>query len=251
MTARVLEICIDGVEGARRAARAGASRVELCSALLVGGLTPSTGMVEATIAAAGHLRVHVLIRPRAGDFVYDADESAVMLADIEHARRLGADGVVFGALTADRAIDLELCQRLVDASMEISVTFHRAFDLVAHPFAALEEIITLGADRLLTSGQDETALEGAPLIAGLVRAAAGRLIVMPGGGVNERNAVRILEATGANELHLSASTTEPSPVGSENRSVHMGGALYPPELDRRVTSEARIAATLTAIRKEI
>ena len=241
------EICLESADDVAAAAEAGADRVELCAALFEGGITPSKGMIEqAVAAAAGRIKVHVIIRPRGGDFIYTPSETAVMLADIETAKAAGADGVVIGALTPDAEIDTELCARLVEAARPLSVTFHRAFDVTRTPEKAFEDIISLGVDRLLTSGAAPSALEGALLIARLVEKAGGRIIVMPAGGINERTAARVAEQTGAQELHFTASETVRSATRFHPDGIYMGGALYPPEATRSVTTPARVRAIIDA-----
>jgi copper homeostasis protein len=241
------EICLESADDVAAAAEAGADRVELCAGLFEGGITPSAGMIEQAVAvAAGRLRVHVIIRPRGGDFIYSDSEAAVMLRDIETAKTAGADGVVIGALTPDAEIDTELCERLVVAARPLSVTFHRAFDVTRDPDSAFEDVVSLGVDRLLTSGAAPSALEGADLIARLVEKAAGRIIVLPAGGINERTAARVAEQTGATELHFTAGETVRSPARFVPDGIYMGGALYPPETTRSVTTPARVRAIIAA-----
>lgn len=199
-----LEICAANPASVRIAAENGADRVELCSALSLDGLTPSAGMIEYAVSFDS-LKVHVLIRPREGNFAYTPDEISLMVRDIETARHLGADGVVIGALRHDGTIDTEACRRMISAAGDMSVTFHRAFDTVPDPFTALEDIISLGCSRVLTSGQARTAAEGIDLLAALHRKAAGRIIILAGAGVNPDNAVTILRDGLADELHGSLS----------------------------------------------
>lgn len=194
-----LEACCADLQSVRAAMEGGANRVELCQALGLDGLTPSAGMI-ATAAGMG-IPVQVLIRPREGNFVYDKDEVLCMLRDIRHARQLGVNGVVIGALQADGSIDEEAVRLLVEEAEGMSITFHRAFDVCTHPEEALEQIISLGCHRLLTSGQAPTAEQGIPLLKRLVEQAAGRISIMPGAGVNVDNARRILSETGASEIH--------------------------------------------------
>ena len=196
---KILEVCCGDMESVRAAKEGGAQRVELCRALEVDGLTPSEEMMAEAIGIG--LPVQVLIRPHEGDFVYDKEEVAQMRHDIRLAKRLGANGVVIGALKPDGSVDTESVQSLVEEAEGLSITFHRAFDVCAHPSEALEQIISLGCHRLLTSGQKPTAEEGIPLIKKLVEQAAERLIIMPGAGVNLGNAKRILSETNAKELH--------------------------------------------------
>lgn len=239
------EVCVETVDGAVVAAAADANRIELCSALSVGGLTPSSGTLQ-TVRAAAAIDTHVLIRPRAGDFVYDHHEVRAMLRDIQIAAECGARGVVIGALTPDGDVDEAVCRRLMSAAAGLSVTFHRAFDLTRRPREALEAIIELGAERLLTSGQESSALEGAPLIAELVATAAGRLTIMPGGGITDRNVARILELTGAREVHVSAGSTVDGPVRHRSARVTLGAGSRTDEFARRVTSGSTLAAIMAA-----
>ena len=194
-----LEVCCADLQSVRAAVEGGAHRVELCQALEVDGLTPSEAMIESAINMG--IPVQVLIRPREGNFVYDKDEVQGMLKDIRLARRLGANGVVIGALKSDGSIDEETVRRLVYEAEDLSITFHRAFDVCAKPLEALEQIISLGCHRLLTSGQAPTAEQGIPMLKKLVEQAAGRIIIMPGSGVNLQNTHRILSETGAHEIH--------------------------------------------------
>ena len=241
------EICLESADGVAAAAEAGADRVELCAALFEGGITPSHGMIEqAVAAAAGRIKVHVIIRPRGGDFIYSPSEAEVMLRDIETAKAAGADGVVIGALTPDAEIDTELCGRLVVAARPLSVTFHRAFDVTRDPEKAFEDVIALGVDRLLTSGAAPSALEGADLIARLVEKAAGRIIVLPAGGITERTAARVAAETGAGELHFTASETVRSEARFHPDGIYMGGALYPPETTRSITTAARVRSIIAS-----
>ena len=200
----LFEACTGNLQSVREALRGGAERIELCAALPLGGLTPSLGMVRAVREMAPRLTVHLLVRPREGDFVYSEDEVQVMVHDITEALPY-VDGIVCGALLPDGDIDLAAMARLVEASKDKPVTFHRAFDECRSPFIALQQIIDLGCRRLLTSGQQPTAFEGIPLLRQLCEHASDRLIVMPGGGVDSHNARQILEQTGAMEIHGSAS----------------------------------------------
>lgn len=243
------EICLDSAAGVAEAAAAGADRVELCADLLEGGITPSAGMIAQAVAAAeDRLRVHVLIRPRGGDFVYGRREVAAMLHDIETAKRYGAQGIVIGALTADGAVDMDVCAELVAAARPASVTFHRAFDVSRDPLTAFERVVELGADRLLTSGAAPSALEGSALIAELVRRAGDRITILPAGGIDERTAARVVAETGASELHFTATRTAGPHTTFTRPDVHMGGALFPPEHLREVTTADRIRDIVAASR---
>ena len=214
-----LEVCAGDLASAQAAAQGGAHRIELCSALELDGLTPSPALIEAARRIEG-LRLHVLIRPREGDFVYSEAETGTMLRDIRIARQLGADGVVIGALTPEGDIDLPSCRRLIEAAQGLPVTFHRAFDRARNPLQALEDIIVLGCTRLLTSGQAPTAEAGIPLLRQLVLQARGRLIVMPGAGVTPANARLILDATGATEIHGSFRSPQGALLTTDPHLVH-------------------------------
>lgn len=240
------EIVVESVSGAITAERTGADRVELVSALVDGGLTPTVGTVERTLDATSRIGVFPIIRPRGGDFVFDEHEAAVMERDTTILRKVGVPGIVVGALTPDGGIDRPLVERLMAAADGAEVTFHRAFDVTADPRAALDELIDMGVTRVLTSGLEATAGEGAPLIAELVRRAADRIIVMPGGGVREETAGPIVAATGVGELHFSGTDTAPSPARHRNPKVAMGGGRVPPESERRVTSAERIVRIMRA-----
>jgi copper homeostasis protein len=242
------EICVDSVAGVAAAKAAGADRVELCADLLEGGITPSRGMIRRARAVPG-IRLHVIIRPRGGDFLFDADEFAVMEADVEAAKEEGADGVVIGLLREDATIDEVRTRRLIERARPLSVTFHRAFDMAADPFAALDTLIALGVDRALTSGQEETALEGLPLLRELIERAGERIVIMPGGGITARNVGRIVSEIEPREIHFAALEPVDSDMRNRRSHVFMGGTLRPPEYERAVTSQATIRAVMDGAAK--
>lgn len=202
-TKRFIECCCTSAGEAAEAAAGGASRVELCEELQVGGVTPSERILRETLQKCS-LPVNVLIRPRGGDFVYNEAEKEAMIQSIRLCKSLGVNGVVIGALTPEGDIDVSLVRELIAAAKPLSTTFHRAFDDCRDPFKALEEIIALGFDRILTSGQAPNAPEGANLIAQLVRKAAGRIVIMPGAGVRPSNIAKLESDTRATEFHSSA-----------------------------------------------
>jgi copper homeostasis protein len=222
MTKTILEACVANIESAKAAEEAGADRIELCNVLGAGGVTPSFGFVE-HVRKNISIPVHVLIRPREGDFLYSNDEFNSMLRDIEICKELGAEGIVSGILTANGSVDMSRCKELVEKARPLSFTFHRAFDLTADAFNSLEEIIQLGCDRILTSGQRASAVHGAGFISGLIKQSNGRIILMPGGGVNEKNISLLKKTTGANEFHLSARMLKPSSMQYRNEFVMMSG----------------------------
>lgn len=212
----LLEIAANSVASALAAQQGGADRIELCSALELGGLTPSHGQIA---LARERLRIplYVLIRPRAGDFLYGDLEGETMQRDIETCAALGCDGVVLGALDAQGNVDMPRCRALIAAAGALGVTFHRAFDLSRDPARALEDIAALGCERVLTSGAQASAMEGTALIRALVTQAAGRLAIMPGAGITAQNIAALAAATGAREFHASAKRRQPS--GMQHRRV--------------------------------
>jgi copper homeostasis protein len=199
----LLEIAANSVASALAAQEGGADRIELCASLDEGGLTPSYATIAMTRERLT-IPIYVLIRPRAGDFLYTEIELETMHRDIETCERLGCDGVVIGVLDADCDIAADACRDLVHAARGLGVTFHRAFDLARDPVQALEHLVALGCERVLTSGQRASAVEGAALIRSLIERAAGRIVVMPGAGVDASNIASLREATGAREFHASA-----------------------------------------------
>ncbi len=217
----LIEACVDSVSSAIEAQRGGAGRVELCANLYEGGTTPSLGAIQ---AARRHLeiRLHVIIRPRGGDFLYSDVELDIMRSDVLRAGEAGADGVVFGILRPDGTIDLEHTGQLVELAGPMSTTFHRAFDMTADPYAALENLVELGVDRVLTSGQRPSAMEGADLLARLVKRAGDRLVVMPGVGIDAANIAELIQRTGALEYHVLARKRVSSLMAYRNPAVFMG-----------------------------
>lgn len=196
-----IEVCVDSMASAVAAERGGANRIELCSNLREGGTTPTAGMIEVARSRIV-LEMHVMIRPRSGDFSYNDDEFEIMRRDVLAARQLGANGVVLGILRCDGAVDVPRTRQLVELARPLSVTFHRAFDLSANLLCALEDVILTGADRILTSGGKATALEAGSILANLVQAAKGRIRILACGRINARNAATIIRETGAKEIHV-------------------------------------------------
>lgn len=195
------EVCCPSLEAVKKAVTAGADRIELCEKLEVGGVTPSEELIRDSLSAAGPVPVNVLIRPREGGFVYNEKETSQMLASVALCKELGVNGVVVGALRPDGSVDMDLMRRLVEAARPLSITFHRAFDECSDVFIALEDIVSLGIDRILTSGHCATAYEGRFVLKELVARAAGRIVIMPGCGITPANLAEIAEVTGAAEFH--------------------------------------------------
>lgn len=241
-----IEICANSVASCVEAQKGGAKRVELCAGIPEGGTTPSQGTIAVTRELL-EIPIHVIIRPRAGDFLYSREEIRVMERDIAVAKDCGADGVVIGCLTAEGEIDQRVTERLVKCANGMSVTFHRAFDMCIDPMKALEEIINLGCNRILTSGQMPTAEAGIPLLKELVEKAAGRIIILPGCGINEKNILKIAQETGANEFHLSARENVASGMTYRNPKVSMGGTVQVDEYAEPRTSAERVRQTLKSL----
>lgn len=209
----LVEVCVDSIQSLHAAIRGGADRIELCSALALGGLTPSDGFMRA--AAATGTPTFAMIRPHAGGFDYSPDDIAVMEEDIHRAADLGLAGVVFGA-TADEALDVSAMKRLASAAGNMGKTLHRAFDLLEDPIDAVDKAIDIGVDRILTSGGATTAEAGADMLASIVQRAGNRISVMAGSGIREDNVARIVGRTGVREIHGSFAPKKPErPHGTD------------------------------------
>jgi copper homeostasis protein len=219
----VIEVCVDSVASAVAAARGGASRVELCSDLLEGGITPSAGLI-ATTRSTISIGLHPIIRPRPGDFCYSDQEMEIMRRDIETAKELGADGVVLGILDPHGNVDVERTRELVKLARPLSVTFHRAFDMSSDLLRSLDRVCQTGADRILTSGGEQTCREGMAVIAALVESARGRISIMAGGGIGHKDAASIVEHTGVKEIHVGLSSSVASPMLYRNPRVAISRA---------------------------
>lgn len=239
-----LEICANSVESVEVAMKAGADRVELCAGMPEGGTTPSYGEI-ALVREMMPSGMHVIIRPRGGDFLYSESECEVMLRDIEMARKVGVDGIVIGCLTPDGQVDMKTMRILMEAAGNLSVTFHRAFDMCCDPMQALKDIESLGCHRILTSGQKSTAEQGIPLLKELVE--KSKLIIMPGCGVNASNIRKIAQETKASEFHLSARISVEGGMKFRNPKVSMGGTVQVAEYARDVTSIDKVRDTLQAL----
>jgi copper homeostasis protein len=242
----VVEVCVDSVASALAAERGGAQRIELCSDLLEGGVTPSLGLLS-VVRSKVSIGVHPIIRPRPGDFCYSEAEFEIMRRDIELAKREGADGVVLGLLKANGRVDIERTRALIELARPLSVTFHRAFDVSANLLEAFEDVCATGADRLLTSGGKQECLQGVDTVARLVQASGGRLAVMAGGRIGIKNASHIVERTGVSEIHVGLAT----PVNGAN--IHKNsprlslGKAHDPEFQRTEVLEESVRDLIRAI----
>jgi copper homeostasis protein len=202
----ILEVCVDSVESAVAAEQGGAERVELCSDLEHGGITPSIGLIR-SVREKVSLKLHVMIRPRAGDFCYSDPEFEVMKRDIQEIKKSGADGLVFGILSDDRTIDSPRTSILLDLGRPLSVTFHRAFDETVDLVAALRELVKLGADRVLTSGGKASVEAGISSLAEFVRKSGTSIGILAGGGITHENVVEVVKKTGIEEVHVRSSVS--------------------------------------------
>lgn len=232
----LIEVCVDSSASAVAAERGGAARVELCSDLLEGGVTPSAGLISA-VRNRISIGLQVMVRPRGGDFFYDPDEVEIMKRDIETCKNLGADGVVLGILNREGHVDVDRTRELVKLARPLNVTFHRAFDMSADLFRALEDVCATGVDRVLTSGGEQKCLQGVGTITRLVQAAGGRIAIMAGGGIGEDDVAAIIERTGVSEIHVGLSSPVASPMRFRNSRVSMGKAQGREYLRQQVLEE--------------
>ena len=245
MTKPLIELCVEGIDGFLAAQDAGADRVELCASLVEGGLTPSLATIRAAVKAA-KIPVHVIIRPRGGDFLYSETEFETMAEDIKALRNEGVSGVVIGCLTPDGRIDEARTKDLVEAARPMSVTCHRAFDMTADAREALEALIRCGVNRVLTSGQRDTALDGIAILKNAHEQAAGRIVVMGCGALDAQNIRKVRDETGLTELHFAALTTVPSGMAFRNPHVGMGGTEKDREYELTLTDRDAVRATIAA-----
>ena len=213
-----LEICAFNLASALIAQQAGADRIEFCAGREEGGTTPSAGAIR-TAREHLHIALYPIIRPRGGDFLYSDEEYRSMIRDIEYCKQVGCNGVVFGILQADGSVDKPRCARLAEVAYPLGVTFHRAFDWSSNPFEAMETIIGIGCERILTSGRRPTAEEGAGLLDQLIREADERIVIMPGSGVRSGNIGMLAEKTGASEFHTSARILKASAMRFVNAAM--------------------------------
>jgi copper homeostasis protein len=218
-----LEVCIESVESACAAQQGGAARVEVCSALTEGGITPSAGLI-AMVRRSVTIAIHVLIRPRAGDFCYSKDEFEVIKRDITLARQLGANGVAVGILEPDGSVDIARTRALVELASPMQVTFHRAFDFATNPAQALVAVLETGATRILTSGGASTAEQGSPVLRALVESAGSRIAIMAAGTLRENNVAQLIRDTGVREVHANLASPVPNPFYQRTPSTYPGNS---------------------------
>jgi copper homeostasis protein len=240
-----IEVCIDSVESAIAAERGGAHRVELCGALAGGGTTPSAGLI-ATVREKIGIALHVMIRPRNSDFFYSDDEFRIMQSDVEMSKSLRADGVVFGILDADGAVDPWRTKQLVELAAPLKVTFHRAFDMSRNLVQSLFDLQQTGVHRVLTSGGKQTALQGSAALKQLVETADGRISVMAASGIEEHNVAELLARTGVREVHASLRANVTSSMRFHNPNVSMG-TIKGKEYERLVVDEEKVRRLVNAV----
>jgi copper homeostasis protein len=245
-----VEIVVYNIASALKAQEGGADRVELCDNPGEGGTTPSFGTVEVVRANLG-IDVYVMIRPRGGDFCYSSYEFHAMKRDIYQAQKLSVDGIVLGILNPDGTIDKKRCKELIDKARPLKVTCHRAFDMTRDPFQALEDCIEVGFDRILTSGGQMQAVQGAALIGELIKRANGRIAIMPGSGVNENTVEEIVAKTGTVEIHFSAAATTDSLMQYRNPAIAGMGSDEGSEFKLKTVDPERIKAIRALAEKKL
>jgi copper homeostasis protein len=236
------EICVESLNGALAAQEAGAHRIELCSNLSDGGLTPSAGLIK-QVRKNVHLPIHVMIRPRRGDFCYTPTEIDTMISDITYAKEQGANGIVFGLLNPNGTIDQTNTQRLIQIAHPLAITCHRAFDLTRDPFETLKTLTHLGIHRILTSGGAPSVMQGMNTIQKLIEHAQDQIIIMPGGGITEQNAKTIIQKTNAKEIHFSGRTQIESTMQHRNERLAFSSPTQS-EYTHHITDLNRICAIL-------
>ena len=236
----IIEICLESVESVIAAEKGGADRVELCSDLFEGGLTPTIGTVK-TALKKSNIKINAMIRPRGGDFCYFDEEFEVMKEDIKAFKETGINGIVFGILTPEGDVDVKRSKEIIELARPLAVTFHRAFDMTRDPYKSLEELIELGVDRVLTSGQEATVPEGADLLEELVQIAGDRIIVMPGCGITERNFPKLRDKIKAKEYHIYLPYETTSKMKFHPGHIYMGGLLRQSEFTITHTSSSRVS----------
>ncbi|MDB4889508.1 MAG: Copper homeostasis protein cutC [Gemmatimonadetes bacterium] len=242
----LIEACVDAIDAAVEAERGGAGRLELCGELLQGGVTPSAGLIGA-VRERVKIPLFVLIRPRTGDFLYSADERDVMLRDIALARSFGADGVVIGALTSIGDVDMETTRALIDAARPMQVTFHRAFDFARDQGAAMDALLSVGVDRVLTSGGAASALEGAAALRAMVHLAGDAMTILAGGSITASNVADVVRESGVRQVHLRAAVRVESAMTHRRGNVTLARPQAPNDYERVVASADEIRRVMAAL----
>jgi copper homeostasis protein len=237
----IIEVVAFNIESALNAQKGGADRVELCAGPMEGGTTPSYGIIDQARRTL-NIDVYVMIRPRGGDFVYSVYEFNAMKRDIEACKRLSVDGIVLGMLDKQGRVDKVRCRSLVDLARPMKVTFHRAFDVSRDSFEALDDLAELGIERVLTSGRQPKAEEGTDLIRECVMRSAGKVSVMPGSGIHAGNARKIVQETGAREIHLSGASYRSSDIPNYNHMISFVGNFPTSGTDLFVTDPEKVKA---------
>lgn len=240
----IIEVAAFNLESALNAQKGGADRIELCAGPMEGGTTPSYGIIDQARRTL-NIDVYVMIRPRGGDFVYSVYEFNAMKRDIEACKRLSVDGIVLGMLDKEGRVDKVRCRSLVDLARPMKVTFHRAFDVTRDSYEALDDLLELGIDRILTSGRQPKAEEGTDLIRECIRRSSGRISLMPGSGIHAGNARRIVQETGAGEIHLSGAAYRASDITNYNHRISFVGNVPTSGTDLFVTDPERVKAVRT------
>jgi copper homeostasis protein len=245
MNSYVLEICVESVDHAVAAELGGAHRIELCSDLSSGGITPSAGFMQ-TVRRQVRFPIHILIRPRPGDFCYSDHELEIMRNDILAAKQFGMDGIVLGILHENARVDIERTKCLVAVAQPLPVTFHRAFDVSENPDKSLEDVIQTGASRILTSGGQPRATDALPALARLVQRAKGRILIMPCGGINAENVTHVVRTTHAQEVHSSAGTSNPGllPYDASDGNLADGPSLQSALFEKKVAKLVSLLSTV-------
>ncbi len=246
----MFEACVDSLESSIAAQEGGADRLELCADLLEGGITPSAGTID-LVCRHVNIPVMIMIRPRGGDFCYSDLEFEEMKCDIEFVKQFNVAGIVLGILNDDGTVDKERTKILIQQARPMQVTFHRAFDMTRNPFEALDDLIDLGVDRVLTSGQELTVVEGIETLKKLVKKAGDEIVIMPGGGVDENNAAEIVSKCGVKEIHASARERKESRMKFRNSKTTMSDSTNMTEYELMFTSAGRIRAIKQSVENSV
>ncbi len=245
---KIIEICLESALSVKAAQDGGADRVELCSDLFEGGLTPTVGTFRIARKLADKIKINVMIRPRGGDFCYSDEEFEIMKEDLKVLKAEGADGIVFGILNPDGTIDENRSKELLELARPLPVTFHRAFDMTPDAFKSLETLIKLCFDRILTSGLEPTVMDGMCLLSELVKKAGDRIIIMPGCGISERNFKYLDEHINAKEYHVFLPCEYNSKMSYRPSHIYMGGMLRQAEFSIFHTDESRVKAIIDNVK---